>query len=68
MVKVSPNHLTRVKNVFLNGFIELCPKMRIARRGKIPRRKLIFKLLRSEISLPKVHTWMLESGNKRVTF
>lgn len=43
MVKVSPNHLTRVKNVFLNGFIELCPKMRIARRGKIPRRKLIFK-------------------------
>lgn len=45
--KASPNHLTRVKNLFLNGGIELCPKMIITRRGKIPRRKLVFKLSRS---------------------
>lgn len=37
--------------------------------GKKSKEKInLTELLRSEISLPKVHTWILESGNKRVIF
>ena len=45
--KVSPNHLTRVKNLFLNGGIELCPKMRITRRGKMTKQAQKEKIKRT---------------------